>query len=132
MNRFLLHSSYCTSTTGTNFAVNESEVLLRTKGGKYIDAQATSARMRFNGYSPLEMEVVYRDTSRTEAELGPTPEGYERVLGSGFLLSDIEQPWLITIEHGIGMYNKIGTALAMCTKGSTTHQDMTQNKAGLL
>lgn len=109
-------SAYCTSTTGTKFAVNASEVLLSMNDGYpggYIDVQQTSARMRFNGYSPLKMDVVYRDTNRTEAELesirGPTPEGYRRVLGSGFLLSDTEQPWFITVEHGISMYNKIGS-----------------------
>lgn len=107
-------SAYCTSTTGTNFAVNESDVILRVNDG-YIDVQMTSARMRFNGYSPLKFDVVYRDTHRTEAELesirGPTPEGYEQLLGSGFLLSDTEQPWYISTKHGVGMYNKIGTAL---------------------
>ena len=109
-------SSYCTSTTGTKFAVDPSDVILRKCRGfpesDYVDAQETSARTLFNGYLPLEMEVVYRDTNKTEAELesirGPIPEGYQRCLGSGYRLSDTEQPWLITKEHGIEMYNKIG------------------------
>ena len=74
-------SSYCASTTGTDFAVTPSEVVLRSYGDDpdYVDAQKTSPRMRFNGYSPIKLEVVYRDTSKTETELesirGPIPEG---------------------------------------------------------
>ena len=118
-------SSYCASTNGTEFAVDPSDVLLRSYGDlypEYIDAQVTSARMRFNGYSPLKIKIVYRDTNRTEAELesirGPIPEGYERFLGSGYRLSDTEQPWLITKEHGIEMYNKIGKEALMVYEGT--------------
>mmetsp|Transcript_11927 Transcript_11927/g.19545 ORF Transcript_11927/g.19545 Transcript_11927/m.19545 type:complete len:582 (+) Transcript_11927:102-1847(+) len=117
-------SSYCTSTTGTEHAVNLSDVILRSYGDypEYIDAQETSARTRFNGYSPLKMEVVYRDTSRTEAELeairGPIPEGYQRFLGSGFRLSDTEQPWVVTKEYGMDMYNKIGKEALMIYEGT--------------
>ena len=56
------------------------------------------------------MEVVYRDTCRTKAEFestrGPVPDGYREFLGSGYRLSDTEQSWLVTQEHGIAMYNK--------------------------
>ena len=78
--------AYCASTTGTEFEVTSSEVVLRGYGDepKFIDAQATSARMRFNGYTPLKMEVVYRDTSRTEREIesrqGTIPKGYHSFL----------------------------------------------------
>ena len=117
-------SSYCESTTGTDYAVSPSEVILRSYGDDptYIDAQTTSPRMRFEGYSPLKMEVVYRDTNRTEAELesirGPIPVGYQQFLGSGYRLSDTEQPWLVTIEHGIDMYNKIGKEALMIFGGT--------------
>ena len=105
-------SSYCVSTTGTDFAVTPSEAILRSYNDPpiYIDAQETSPRMRFNGYLPLKMEVVYRDTCRTKAEFestrGPVPDGYREFLGSGYRLSDTEQSWLVTQEHGIAMYNK--------------------------
>lgn len=84
-------ASYCASTSGT-LAVTSSEVILREYGGdepKFIDAQTTSARMRFYGYSPLKLEVVYRDTSRTEREIesiqGTIPEGYQQFLGAGYV-----------------------------------------------
>jgi hypothetical protein len=117
-------SSYCASTTGTDFAVTPSEVVLRSYGDDpdYVDAQETSPRMRFNGYSPIKLEVVYRDTSKTETELesirGPIPEGYKQFLGSGYRLSDTEQPWLVTEEHGIDMYNKIGKEALMIYEGT--------------
>jgi hypothetical protein len=84
-------ASYCASTSGT-LAVTSSEVILREYGSdepKFIDAQTTSARMRFSGYTPLKLEVVYRDTSRTEREIesiqGIIPEGYQQFLGAGYV-----------------------------------------------
>ena len=106
--------SYCASTAGTDFAVTSSEVILRTYGDepKFVDAQITSPRMRFNGYSPLKFEVVYRDTSRTHAEWesiqGTIPDSLKQFVGSGYRLSDTEYPWLVTQENGIDAYNKIG------------------------
>ena len=116
--------SYCASTTGTDFAVTPPEVILRNYGDepKFIDAQVTSPQMQFNGYQPLKMEVVHRDPNRTKVDLetihGPTPEGYRQFLGAGYGLSDTEQPWLISQEHGIDSYNKIGKAL-MLYKGDS-------------
>lgn len=83
-------ASYCASTSGT-LAVTSSDVILREYGNepKFIDAQTTSARMSFHGYSPLKFEVVYRDTSRTEREIesiqGIIPEGYQQFLGAGYV-----------------------------------------------
>lgn len=115
-------NSYCASTAGTDFAVTPSEVILRTYGDpevnlcgnptNFVDAQTTSPRMRFNGYSPLKLEVVYRDTSRTHAEWesiqGTIPDSLKQFVGSGYRLSDTEYPWLVTQENGIDAYNKIG------------------------
>ena len=84
-------ASYCASTTGTDFSVTPSEVIFREYGDDphFIDAQTTSARRLFNGYSPLKLEVVYRDTRRTEAEIesiqGSIPEGYKQFLGAGYV-----------------------------------------------
>ena len=105
-------ASYCASTVGTKFEVTSSEVVLRGYGDepKFIDAQATSARILFNGYSPLKLEVVYRDTKRTEAEIesrqGTIPKGYKLFLGAGY----VREPSSLFLFVHYDMYKNLHSA----------------------
>ena len=78
-----------------------------------LDAQCTSARELFTGSrsEPLELNIVYRDTARTQAEiaskLGPVPAGYQSFRGGGYLVGDNDTPWLVSDAHGVAAYNRV-------------------------
>lgn len=82
--------------------------------GAPLDAQCTSARSLFTGplSEPLELDIVYRDTARAQAELasklGPVPAGYRSFRGGGYLVAcDNDTPWLVSDAHGVAAYNRV-------------------------
>ena len=105
------------------------ELLLRAvEASEFIDAQTKTTRDFWSGPCnlPIKLRVVYRDEARSRAEKqardGPRPEGFMAFSGGGYLLDDIEAPWLLSRDKGVELYNAVAQE-AMGVYRGTRHDD---------
>ena len=108
-----LHACAAAPTSAQPMSPGDLLVMNEDHSDTPLDAQCTSARELFTGprSEPLELNIVYRDTARTQAEiaskLGPVPAGYQSFRGGGYLVGDNDTPWLVSDAHGVAAYNRV-------------------------
>lgn len=81
----------------------------------FIDQQSDSVREHFRGVTedgPITFRAVLRDEARAQAErfakLGGRPAGFYGFRGSKYLVDYTEASWLVSNEHGVKFFNRVG------------------------